>query len=229
MSHAGMADDSSQRPVQPPPSGRAQTAELDRRIADSVLRFQHRLEVSSSPELTWGVFEKGAPLRQTLFALMLSPRTDVVLAVLVIANAFAMGFFNPLLPSTAPRNVAVTSSSIAINSIFAIELVLKLMAFGAWGRGSFFIAKDGSLDAWNCVDLALVGLGYGEISPLVGQLSAIRFLRLFRWAYARVAGMRTVLVACYNALPGLSGVLLLAGVTYLVFGLIGRQRAGPCS
>lgn len=46
----------------------------------------------------------------------------------------------------------------------------------------------------------------------------------------RSAAVRIVLLACFNALPGLGGVLTLAGMTYLVFGLIGawgdRRRCG---
>ena len=162
-------------------------------------------------------------LRRNLIPLATSPLTDVVLASLVIAHAIAMGFFNPLLPSDSPRNSAITYVTLVVNAVFAVELVIKLVAMGAWGRGSYFVGRSGAVNMANCLDFAIVALGFAAVSPRVGQVSALRLLRLLRWAYARVPSMRVILLACINALPGLGGVLTFAGMTYLVFGLIGER------
>ena len=200
---------------------RVSPALLDRRISVAVAKMERNLAILRAPELVGWILPKEGMIRRTLFAIVLSPVMDWILVTLVICNAIAMGFFDPTSPPSSRRNTSVTAVSLAINSVFAIELGLKLVAFGAIGRGSYFISGSGSIKAWNCLDFALVGIGFAGVSPMVGQISALRLLRLLRWAYTKVPGMRIVLLACFNALPGLGAVLSLAAMTYLVFGLIG--------
>lgn len=65
------------------------------------------------------------------------------------------------------------------------------------------------------VDAAIVLVGYAAFSSRVGQYTALRLLRIMRWLY-RISGIRLVLSACYESLPGLQGVAILNIMSLLV-------------
>jgi hypothetical protein len=181
----------------------------------SVAKMERSLRVLYAPEVVCWRLRKSAPLRSFLLRVVTSVYFDAFLAFLVICNAIALGFYQPT-QRGSDRNALIAWVSLAINCVFALEMLAKLVAFGMWGeRGSYLT------DRWNWLDAALVVLGFGALSPRVGQVSALRILRLLRWMYAASPGMRIVLLACFKAVPGLAGVLLLATMTYVVFALIG--------
>lgn len=159
---------------------------LENHIAASVARAGRNVLVRSAPEITFGAFRKDGFVRHRILRFIMSPLADAGLATLVVLNAIAMGFFDPLEPPNSRRNSAVTAVTLSINTIFAFELLMRMVAFGTWGRGSYFVGRSGWPSAWNCLDAALVVLGFGAASPRVGQIAALRLLRLLRWAYARV-------------------------------------------
>jgi hypothetical protein len=110
--------------------------------------------------------------------------------------------------------------------VFTLEALVKLVAFGPWGRGSYFS------DRWNWLDFAVVLLGWISFAPAVVNLSAIRLLRLLR-SLTMFPGMRVVLNAILNSIPGLTHVCVLALLLLTVMGMIGTQlwtgvTAGTC-
>lgn len=72
------------------------------------------------------------------------------------------------------------------------------------------------------MDAAIVLVGYAAFSSRVGQFTALRLLRIMRWLY-RVSGIRLVLSACYESLPGLQGVAILNIIALLVSTVGGRK------
>lgn len=59
-----------------------------------------------------------------------------------------LALYDPLdVADEGARNQAIASSELPFNLIFTVEMLIKLIAYGVWGRGSYFGG-----DKWNwCV------------------------------------------------------------------------------
>ncbi len=99
--------------------------------------------------------------------------------------------------------------------IFAVELTLKLVAYG-W---SFF------RNAWNIFDLLVVSVGF---FPQNQGLSALRGLRVIRTLriLSVVPQMRAVVQALLDALPGMGAVIVMLSVVYYVFAVMATIMYG---
>ena len=171
-------------------------------------RIERTLRINEAPEVACGCLQKKAPLRAFLLRAVTWPGTDWFFFFLILVNAAALGSQDPTQPnSTGSRSIFLLN--VALNALFTVEMIAKVVAFGFYGKGSYFG------DAWNWLDFAIVILGYAAFSPSFGQYTALRLLRVLRWMY-KIPGIRLVLMACYNSLPGLRSVLLLNVLTMLV-------------
>ncbi|KFM76774.1 Voltage-dependent calcium channel type D subunit alpha-1, partial [Stegodyphus mimosarum] len=116
--------------------------------------------------------------------------------------------------------------NIVFTTIFALEFVLKLMAFKF---------KNYFGDAWNVFDFIIV-LGsfidiiYGEVNPNSGIIS-INFFRLFRVMrlvklLSRGEGIRTLLWTFIKSFQALPYVALLIAMLFFIYAVIGMQVFG---
>ncbi len=94
-------------------------------------------------------------------------------------------------------------------SIFVIEILLKLYAYG------FKFFKS----AWNIFDLLIVSIG---LVPNAESLSALRGLRVIRALrlLSVMPQMRAVIQALLDAMPGMGAVILMLGIVYYIFGVM---------
>lgn len=72
------------------------------------------------------------------------------------------------------RNKFVEKSDIWFTIAFTIEMVLKIIAMGFIGKGSYLA------DRWNWLDFIVVVIGYVSKLPKVDNLSALRTFRVLR-------------------------------------------------
>ncbi|CAM9437003.1 unnamed protein product, partial [Chrysoparadoxa australica] len=103
--------------------------------------------------------------------------------------------------------------------VFFSEAVIKIVALG-------FTAyiKDG----WNRLDFLVVTIGVLEIFPFMPQLSMLRTFRILRplRSLSKFPGLRRVISAMLNSLPGLLDVVLLLCFMLAVFSILGIQFFG---
>lgn len=104
---------------------------------------------------------------------------------------------------------------LVIISIFCIELLLKLCAYG-W---SFFLV------GWNVFDFIVVGI---SLIPATGPLSILRALRVLRVLrlLTTVPQMRRVISALLESIPGMASVISVLLVIFYVSAVLATQTFG---
>lgn len=190
-----------------------------------ITSFERRLRLLETPEWVCGM-HRASWFRGAVLRLVGADAFDVVIACVIVINTLILTLYDPLSPPSTPRNLLVDRSSLAFTVVFTVEMLLKLVAYGAVGKGSYFA------DRWNWLDAAVVMLGWVALSPSVVNVSAIRLLRLLR-SLTVFPGMRVVLNAILNSIPGLTHVCVLALLSLTVFGMLATQLwsgtlAGTC-
>ncbi|WP_370632778.1 ion transporter [Halobacillus sp. Nhm2S1] len=100
---------------------------------------------------------------------------------------------------------------ILVLSIFTIEIILKLVVY----RSYFF--KDG----WNIFDFVIV---FGSLvlynTHFVGVLRILRVLRVLR-TISVVPSLRRLTSALFLAIPAIGSVMILMGIIFYVYAIIG--------
>uniref|UniRef100_A0A3Q1FE85 Voltage-dependent T-type calcium channel subunit alpha n=1 Tax=Acanthochromis polyacanthus TaxID=80966 RepID=A0A3Q1FE85_9TELE len=108
-----------------------------------------------------------------------------------------------------------------IFAFFAIEMVIKMVALGIFGKKCYLG------DTWNRLDFFIVVAGMLEYSLNLQNvsLSAVRTVRVLRplRAINRVPSMRILVNLLLDTLPMLGNVLLLCFFVFFIFGIVGVQ------
>ena len=143
-------------------------------------------------------------------------RKEVIngILILIIFNAITLGL------STSSNVQALLGGTLdvvdnIVLTIFVIELVLKLYAYGM----SFF------RNAWNIFDLFVVGVGLFPEGQGLTALRALRVIRTLR-IMSVVPQMRAVVQALLDALPGMGAVILLLFIVFYVFAVMSTMMYG---
>ena len=149
---------------------------------------------------------------------------DRIIITLIVANCGFLAADDPLDtdPNSALQQVMAMAELIFL-VLFTIEAVLKIITQG------FFVGKNTYLrNAWNWLDFLVVIIGYIGLAGLGGNLSGLRTFRVLRplKTMTTVPGMRVIVVSMMSSIPSLSGVGLLSGFFFFVFGIIGVQLWG---
>lgn len=103
---------------------------------------------------------------------------------------------------------------------FSLEAIVKIIASG-------FIMHQGAYlrNGWNWLDWIVVVMSWAALIPGVDNFSAIRTVRVLRplRTMSRIPGMGVIVGAMLKSLRPLSNVMLLCGVIFFVFGILGVQ------
>uniref|UniRef100_A0A8C2G3W7 Voltage-dependent T-type calcium channel subunit alpha n=1 Tax=Cyprinus carpio TaxID=7962 RepID=A0A8C2G3W7_CYPCA len=108
-----------------------------------------------------------------------------------------------------------------IFAFFAMEMVIKMVALGIFGKKCYLG------DTWNRLDFFIVLAGMLEYSLNLQNVSfsAVRTVRVLRplRAINRVPSMRILVTLLLDTLPMLGNVLLLCFFVFFIFGIVGVQ------
>nr|KAF6455028.1 calcium voltage-gated channel subunit alpha1 G [Rousettus aegyptiacus] len=108
-----------------------------------------------------------------------------------------------------------------IFAFFAVEMVVKMVALGIFGKKCYLG------DTWNRLDFFIVIAGMLEYSLDLQNVSfsAVRTVRVLRplRAINRVPSMRILVTLLLDTLPMLGNVLLLCFFVFFIFGIVGVQ------
>ena len=147
-------------------------------------------------------------LRAQVRAFLEQRKVKNAILILIVVNAITLG---------------LSTSSVVMNSfgwflswfdnfvlsIFVIEILLKLYAYGL----RFF------RDAWNIFDLSIVSISLAPVGDSFSVLRGLRVLRAMR-VLSAVPQMRAVIQALLDALPGMGAVIILLGIMYYIFSVM---------
>jgi voltage-gated sodium channel len=149
-----------------------------------------------------------------LSSLLADPRFERVILTLIVVNAATLGLETSqnVMSAIGPLLRALDQ---AILTVFVGELIARL----AVHRGRFF------RDPWSVFDLVVVSIA---LVPATGSLSVLRALRILRVLrlISAVPSLRRVVGGLVTALPGMGSILLLLGLIFYVFSVMGSKLFG---
>uniref|UniRef100_A0A8C3QYP9 Calcium voltage-gated channel subunit alpha1 I n=1 Tax=Cyanoderma ruficeps TaxID=181631 RepID=A0A8C3QYP9_9PASS len=154
-----------------------------------------------------------------------SPRSWCIKMVMmvILLNCVTLGMYQPCedMDCLSDRCKILQVFDDFIFIFFAMEMVLKMVALGIFGKKCYLG------DTWNRLDFFIVMAGMVEYSLDLQNinLSAIRTVRVLRplKAINRVPSMRILVNLLLDTLPMLGNVLLLCFFVFFIFGIIGVQ------
>ncbi|KAK9701208.1 Ion transport protein [Popillia japonica] len=142
--------------------------------------------------------------------------------MVILLNCVTLGMYQPCMDDMCKTNRCKILQLFDdfIFAFFALEMTIKMVAMGVWGRGSYLA------DSWNRLDLFIVLAGAVEYCVKENMnLSAIRTIRVLRplRAINRIPSMRILVMLLLDTLPMLGNVLLLCFFVFFIFGIVGVQ------
>uniref|UniRef100_A0A3B5PWE4 Voltage-dependent T-type calcium channel subunit alpha-1I-like n=1 Tax=Xiphophorus maculatus TaxID=8083 RepID=A0A3B5PWE4_XIPMA len=161
-------------------------------------------------------------LKQTTCPRSLCIRMRVSMMVILL-NCVTLGMYQPCenIDCSSDRCQILQAFDAFIYIFFAMEMVIKMVALGIFGRRCYLG------DTWNRLDFFIVMAGMVEYSLDLQNVNftAIRTVRVLRplKAINRVPSMRILVNLLLDTLPMLGNVLLLCFFVFFIFGIIGVQ------
>ncbi|XP_067224761.1 voltage-dependent T-type calcium channel subunit alpha-1G isoform X11 [Chanodichthys erythropterus] len=143
--------------------------------------------------------------------------------VVILLNCVTLGMFQPCEDShcDSERCEILQDFDDFIFAFFAVEMVIKMVALGIFGKKCYLG------DTWNRLDFFIVLAGMLEYSLNLQNVSfsAVRTVRVLRplRAINRVPSMRILVTLLLDTLPMLGNVLLLCFFVFFIFGIVGVQ------
>uniref|UniRef100_A0A8B9VWI0 Voltage-dependent T-type calcium channel subunit alpha n=1 Tax=Anas zonorhyncha TaxID=75864 RepID=A0A8B9VWI0_9AVES len=143
--------------------------------------------------------------------------------MVILLNCVTLGMYQPCedMDCLSDRCKILQVFDDFIFIFFAMEMILKMVALGIFGKKCYLG------DTWNRLDFFIVMAGMVEYSLDLQNinLSAIRTVRVLRplKAINRVPSMRILVNLLLDTLPMLGNVLLLCFFVFFIFGIIGVQ------
>ncbi|NXL78505.1 CAC1G protein, partial [Leptocoma aspasia] len=143
--------------------------------------------------------------------------------LVILLNCVTLGMFHPCedIACNSPRCRILQSFDDFIFAFFAVEMIVKMVALGIFGKKCYLG------DTWNRLDFFIVIAGMLEYSLDLQNVSfsAVRTVRVLRplRAINRVPSMRILVTLLLDTLPMLGNVLLLCFFVFFIFGIVGVQ------
>ncbi|NWT69156.1 CAC1G protein, partial [Prunella himalayana] len=143
--------------------------------------------------------------------------------LVILLNCVTLGMFHPCedIACDSPRCRILQSFDDFIFAFFAVEMIIKMIALGIFGKKCYLG------DTWNRLDFFIVIAGMLEYSLDLQNVSfsAVRTVRVLRplRAINRVPSMRILVTLLLDTLPMLGNVLLLCFFVFFIFGIVGVQ------
>ncbi|XP_060714817.1 voltage-dependent T-type calcium channel subunit alpha-1G isoform X5 [Tachysurus vachellii] len=143
--------------------------------------------------------------------------------LVILLNCVTLGMFHPCEDSDcdSERCKILEDFDDFIFAFFAVEMVIKMVALGIFGKKCYLG------DTWNRLDFFIVLAGMLEYSLNLQNVSfsAVRTVRVLRplRAINRVPSMRILVTLLLDTLPMLGNVLLLCFFVFFIFGIVGVQ------
>jgi voltage-gated sodium channel len=142
------------------------------------------------------------------------PRTERIIITLILVNAVTLGL------ETSPSIMAEWGRVLhlidqALLGIFIVELLARFLVKGR----SFF------KDPWAIFDCLVVGIA---LLPATGSLSVLRALRVLRVLrlITVIPSLKRVVGGLIAAIPGMGSIILLMGIIFYVFAVMGAKLFG---
>jgi len=144
---------------------------------------------------------------------------EIAITILIFINSIFLGFMDYTdTKANVWRNNIVTYSEPFFTSVFTLESIFKIIAFGLiFGKNTYL------KDPWNWIDFLVVITSLISLSPIIGNVSVIWTFRLI-WplkSIKRMPSMKLLINTLLNSIRSLGEVFAFAFFFYVVFSILG--------
>ena len=186
-------------------------------------------------EKTFGIFSQNNPVRKFCIDIVEMREFDWFIMLVIAANTIVMCLAEPermhgrgCAPHTeGPYNKASDVTEYVFTSIFSLEAVLKIMAYGFYGRFGKYDSGAYLRSSWNIADFTIVIISIVALLPGDGggNISTLRLIRILRplRAIGIFPSLRLLIETMLKALAPLGNVVVLFLLFFAIFGIIGVQ------
>lgn len=133
---------------------------------------------------------------------------------LIVLNAIVLGIETSAAARASAGELLLLLNN-AILTVFVVEILIKLVAFGP----RFF--RSG----WNIFDFLIVGISLAPASGPLAILRSLRILRVLRLLSA-VKRLRMLVESLMHSLPGIGWTAALLLMMFYIFGVMGTELFG---
>uniref|UniRef100_A0A8D8V082 Voltage-dependent T-type calcium channel subunit alpha-1G n=2 Tax=Cacopsylla melanoneura TaxID=428564 RepID=A0A8D8V082_9HEMI len=161
--------------------------------------------------------------RNWCLRMITNPWFERISMLVILLNCVTLGMYQPCVDDKCITNRCKILQMFDdfIFVFFALEMTIKMIAMGCYGKGTYLA------DSWNRLDFFIVLAGALEYSMFMDNMNftAIRTIRVLRplRAINRIPSMRILVMLLLDTLPMLGNVLLLCFFVFFIFGIIGVQ------
>ncbi|XP_059352397.1 voltage-dependent T-type calcium channel subunit alpha-1G-like isoform X2 [Daphnia carinata] len=161
--------------------------------------------------------------RNLCLRMITNPWFERVSMAVIFFNCVTLGMYQPCIDQVCntSRCRILQMLDDFIFAFFALEMSIKMIAMGVYGKGTYLA------ETWNRLDCFIVIAGAVEycLDMENMNLSAIRTIRVLRplRAINRIPSMRILVMLLLDTLPMLGNVLLLCFFVFFIFGIVGVQ------
>jgi len=182
-----------------------------------------------------GFFTKHNRIRQFCVKLVASDLFQKGILALIVINAILIAACDysyvdskgDLLEQGSFVNALNANTNLFFVVCFALEMGIKLIAQGVYGRHGSYLSSS-----WNLLDFVVVITGiltYIDTSlENVSSFRIVRVLRPFR-TLKMIPAMRSIISSIFASIPQLGGVFSLMGFILFLFAIIGMELFGDAS
>ena len=161
-------------------------------------------------------------VRKFLQAFVVSNRCEFIMLGVIFANSILLALDSPLSDPNSSQAYVMAKFDIAMTSIFLLEAVLKIVAFGLLFCGSTSYLRNG----WNIADFTIAILSVISVTITSQNLHVIKVFRLLKVlrpirVTSKMEGLKISIKSLSLAIPGILNVLIVMIIFFLIFGVIG--------
>ncbi|XP_057681929.1 voltage-dependent T-type calcium channel subunit alpha-1G isoform X4 [Corythoichthys intestinalis] len=204
-------------PASPAPDGTSSAGD------DASVSGEESLPYPTLAPVVFFYMKQSTRPRSWCLKMVCNPWFERASMLVILLNCVTLGMFHPCedIDCNSDRCKILQDFDDFIFAFFAIEMVIKMVALGIFGKKCYLG------DTWNRLDFFIVIAGMLEYSLNLQNVSfsAVRTVRVLRplRAINRVPSMRILVTLLLDTLPMLGNVLLLCFFVFFIFGIVGVQ------
>ncbi|XP_057213136.1 voltage-dependent L-type calcium channel subunit alpha-1D isoform X3 [Triplophysa rosa] len=168
------------------------------------------------------IFSRSNPIRVLCHRLINHQIFTNLILIFIMLSSVSLAAEDPIRNSSA-RNIVLGYFDYAFTAIFTVEILLKMMAFGAFLHKGAFCRSY-----FNLLDLLVVGVSlvsFGIQSSAISVVKILRILRVLRplRAINRAKGLKHVVQCVFVAIRTIGNIMIVTTLLQFMFACIGVQ------
>eukprot|EP00049_Salpingoeca_infusionum_P014061 m.261974 g.261974 ORF g.261974 m.261974 type:complete len:2012 (+) comp15585_c0_seq2:444-6479(+) len=203
----------------PPEKWQHTQPDTDRKPFQQEVMFETEVDGESVPVTGHSCW---ARFRRKSYRMVTHSYFEAFIIVMIVWSSAMLALEDARLPSRPTLAQALFYCDIVFSVVFGLELILKLIGLGPKGYFS---------SGWNVIDFVVVVVSIVSLAAInsnLGALRAVRTLRALRplRAISRWENMRVVVNSLLYSIPAIANVLLVCGLIWLIFSIMGVEFFG---